>query len=134
MLITGYVKSYGIHYSSLPERRLEKILNEKSVSAKQEKLQQLYEQLGFEEERFENFTVYAYLDKAGTFDEPMYRTLVFVRGETLIYAVVSRNGYMDFEKIKDVKEEYTGNYFFFQRPPDKTWKEIEDIVYNYIPL
>lgn len=134
VLIKGFVKSYGIIYSSLPEKKLEKILNQKSISVKQEQLRELYKQMGFEEHRFENFTVYAYLDKSGTLGEPMYRTLVFVRGETLIYAVVSRHSHMNFEKIKEVKKEYTGNYYFFQRPPDKTWKEIEDIVYNFIPL
>lgn len=134
VLVSGWVKSYGIVYSSIPEKKLEKILSQKSITAKQEQLATLYKEMGFEKHKFENFTVYAYLDKPGSLDEPMYRTLVFMRSGSLIYAVVSRQSEMTFEKVKDVKKEHTGNYYFFQRPPEKTWKEIEDIVYNFIPL
>ena len=136
VLIKGYLKSYKIDYSSIPEVGLEKILNQKSVAGRQEQLESFYKTMGFEKYRIEgtDFVVWAYLDKAGSLHEPMYRTLVIMRSETTVYAIISRHDQMTLEKLKDQKSDHTGNYFFFQRPPANTMKEIENIVYSFIPL
>jgi hypothetical protein len=134
VLITGYIKGTDLHYRSIPERGIEDILRDSRVSTQQEELERYFRKLEFKKQEYDSFTVWAYLDEAGTFDQPAYRTLVFFKGETLLYCVVSRSENMRFEKLKDQREHSTGRYYFFQRPPDRTWSEIIDITWGFIPL
>jgi hypothetical protein len=134
VLIAGYIKGTDLHYRSIPERGLENILRESRVSTRQEELERYFKKLDFKRQDFDNFTVWVYFDDAGSLEQPAYRTLVLFKGETLLYGVVSRSEYMSFEKLKDEREHSTGLYYFFQRPPDRTWGEIKDIVWGFIPL
>jgi len=64
----------------------------------------------------------------------MYRTAVIYRGETMIYAVVSRADTIQLEKLKDEQKHSTGNYFFYQKPNEGALRQIQDIIYGFIPL
>lgn len=134
VLITAYIKGTQLHFRSIPERGLEHIINNEKANAQREKLEEYFEKMGFVQDIGEGFTVWAYLDEPATFGDPTYRCLVLLKGETLLYAVVSRNEIMALDKLKDQRTHNTGNYYFFQRPPDRTWDEITNLVYNYIPL
>ncbi len=134
VIIKGFIKGTDLHYRSIPERGIEEILEDARMAGRAEKFANYFKKLGFIKEEHSDFTVYIYLDDVATFDQPTYRTIVIFRGETALYGIVSRSEFMSMEKLKDEREHSTGHYYFFQRPPDRTWEEIKDIVYGFIPL
>jgi hypothetical protein len=134
VIISGYVKSYSIHYRSIPEKGLEEILNDSKVAGKMEKLEIYFKAHQFVKQQSGEYLIWAYLDRQKSLGEPAYRTLVIIKGETMVYAVVSRFEEMSLDKTKDTKKDHTGNYYFYQRPTDRSGKEIQDIVYSFIPL
>ncbi len=134
IIITGYIKSYSLEYKSIPERGLEKIINQKSMAGRQEQLEAFFNTMGFVESTFGEYTVWTYLDEAASFGEAHYRTIVVFRGETSLYCIISKTETMSLEKLKDTYSDHTGNYFFFQRYQDKTLKQMQDVAYSFIPL
>jgi len=134
VIVSGYIKSYSIHYRSIPEKGLEEILNDSKVAGRNDRLAEFFKTHGFVKQEFGDYTAWVYLDKAGSLDEPTYRTAVIYRGETMIYAVVSRAETLKLDKLKDEQTHNTGNYFFYQKPNEKALREIQDIIYSFIPL
>lgn len=134
VLITGYIKGTNLHYRSIPERGIEEILNDPKVVTRQENMLAYFKAMGFKKEETETYTVWVYLDEAGSLTQPIYRTIVILRGETALFCIVSRTENLTLEKLKDQKDDSTGHYFFYSRPNDKNWEEVRDIVYGFIPL
>jgi len=134
VLITGYIKGTSLHYRSIPEKGLEEILNDGKMAGRQERLEAYFKKLGFVKEEHDSYTAWAYLDAAGSLEQPMYRCIVIYRGETALYCIVSRSELMTLDKLKDQRDHSTGKYYFYQRPSDRNWEEIKDIVYGFIPL
>lgn len=132
--IEGYISSKEIHYRSIPEKGLEEILNDPKVAGKNDRMLDYFNAHGFIKQEFGDYTAWVYLDKNATLEEPPYRTAVIYRGETMIYAVVSRKDYFNLEKLKEEQKHNTGQYYFFQKPNERTLKEVQDIIYNFIPL
>lgn len=134
VLVTGYIKGASLHYRSIPERGLEEILSDPKIASRQEKLEAYYKVMGFKKEETDGYTVWVYLDEAGSLEQPMYRTIVVLRGETALFCIVSRTENMSLDKLKDQKDDTTGRYYFYQRINDRNWEEMRDIVYGFIPL
>jgi hypothetical protein len=134
VLITGYIKGTNLHYRSIPERGLEEILNDPKVVTRQEKMLAYFKTMGFKKDETEAYTVWVYLDDAGSLEQPTYRTIVILRGETALFCIVSRTEILSLEKLKDQKDDSTGHYFFYARPNENNWQEVRDIVYGFIPL
>ena len=134
VLVSGYIKGTNLHYRSIPEKGLEEILNDNKMAGRQDRLEAYFKKLGFVKEEHESYTAWAYLDEAGSLDQPMYRCIVIFRGETALYCIVSRHEIMTLDKLKDQKDHNTGKYYFYQRPSDRNWEEIKNIVYGFIPL
>lgn len=134
VLVSGYIKGTNLHYRSIPEKGLEEILNDGKMAGRQERLEAYFKKLGFIKEENDNYTTWAYVDEAGSLEQPIYRCIVIFRGETALYCIVSRHEIMTLDKLKDQKDHSTGKYYFYQRPSDRNWEEIKDIVYGFIPL
>ena len=134
VLITGYIKGTNLHYRSIPERGLEEILNDPKVVTRQENMAAYFKVMGFKKEETDAYTVWTYLDEAGSLEQPIYRTIVVLRGETALFCIISRTESMSLEKLKDQKDDTTGRYYFYQRINDRNWEEMRDIVYGFIPL
>ncbi len=134
ILVTGFIKGTNLHYRSIPEKGLEEILNDGKVAGRMERLEAYFRKLGFTKETFEGYTAWVYLDEAGSLEQPHYRCIVIFRGETALYCIVSKSELMTLDKLKDQRDHRTGKYYFYQRPSDRNWEEIKDIVYGFIPL
>lgn len=135
VLISGYMKSYSIEYKSIPEKGLEDIMEEKNMTVRQERLDAFFTKMGFEQSEIEGYTVWAYLDKVATLEaEAHYRTIVVFRGETALFCIISKHETLTLEKIKDTKQDKTGNYFFFQKAQENAIKQMQNIAYSFIPL
>ena len=134
VILSGYMKSYSIEYKSIPEKGLEDIINQKNLSTRQEQLEAFFKKMGFVNREIDGYTAWAYLDKAASFDEGHYRTIVVFRGETSLFCIISKHDTMNLEKLKDSHSDSTGNYFLFQRAQDKTIEQMQNIAYSFIPL
>jgi len=134
VIISGYMKSYSIEYKSIPEKGLEDIINQKSLSTREEQLYAFFKKMGFEKNEIDGYTAWVYLDKVASFDEGHYRTIVVFRDEASLFCVISKHETMSLEKLKDTFSDSTGNYFLFQRAQDKTMEQMRNIAYSFIPL
>jgi len=133
--LSGYVYNRNVHYKSIPEKGLEKILNAKSRGGLHEKLVDYFEEYGFEKTETDNYTYWVYIDENATVaTEKPYRVIVVFRSETSLYCVVTNEKPFEMEKQKAYKENGAGNFYFVSKPTEKTFEEITDQVYFYIPL
>lgn len=134
ILITGYLKSYGIHYRSIPEKGLEEILNDPKVAGRQDRLAEFFKNNNFKKQNFGDYDAWIYLDEVASLEEPTYRTIVVFRGETMIFAVISRDETMTLDKLKDTRKSSTGVFHYYQKPSEAIEKQMQDIAYSFIPL
>lgn len=134
VIISGYLKSYSIEYKSIPEKGLEDIINQKSMSTREEQLNAFFKKMGFEKNEINGYTAWVYLDKVASFNEGRFRTIVVFRDESSLFCIISKHETMSLEKLKDTFSDVTGNYFLFQRAQDKTMEQMRNIAYSFIPL
>jgi hypothetical protein len=52
----------------------------------------------------------------------------------LPYCLVNKGESFEYAKLKESAKRDNGMFYFFQRPNDRFMKEIDDIVFNYLPL
>lgn len=133
-IASGYVKGYDVDYGSIPEVALTKIINQKNIGSRNQDLQDFFAKMAFTKYTTGQFTAFVYADDVASFGDPHYRTIVVFRNETMLYCVITRDGILKFDKQKDFREDHTGKYYFFQRAQDKTFEEMRDIAYSFIPL
>ncbi len=133
--LSGFIYNRNVHYKSIPEKGIEKIINAKSRGGLHEKLVAYFEDYGFKKVETSNYTYWVYIDgNASVAVEKPYRVIVVFRGETSLYCVVTNQRPFEMEKLKAYKENGAGNFYFVSKPTDKTFEEITDQVYFYIPL
>jgi len=48
--------------------------------------------------------------------------------------LVNKGESFDYAKLKESAKRENGTFYFFQRPNDRFMKEIDDIVFDYLPL
>ena len=133
--LEGYIYNRNVHYKSIPEKGIEKIINAKSRGGLHEKLVVHFKEYGFEKVETSNYTYWVYLDENASIEkEKPYRIIVVFRGETSLYCIVTNERPFEMEKQKAYKENGAGNFYFVSKPTDKTFDEITDQVYFYIPL
>jgi hypothetical protein len=133
--LEGYIYNRNIHYSSIPEKGLEKIVNSKSRAGQQELLEEFFETYEFKKVKEGAFTYYVYLDHNATIeDEKPYRVIALFKSESLLYGVVTNDRPFNLVKLKVKKEVGSGTYYFTSKPTDKQFEEISTAVYSYIPL
>ena len=133
--LEGYVYNRNVHYSSIPEKGLEKIVNTKSRAGQQEVLEEFFETYEFKKVKGGSFTYYVYLDEnAAVEEEKPYRVIALFKSESLLYGVVTNDRPFNLVKLKIKKEEGSGTYYFTSKPTDKQFEEISSEVYSFIPL
>lgn len=133
--LEGFVKNRNVHYSSIPEKELEKIVNSKSRGGQQERFESFFETYGFKKVNEGAFIYYVYFDEnASIGEEKPYRVVAIFKSETLIYGVAMKDHPFDLEKLKLKKESGSGTYYFTSKPTDKQFEEISTTVYGFIPL
>jgi hypothetical protein len=133
--LEGYVSKRNVHYNSIPEKGLEKIINTKSQGGKQEIFENFFETYEFKKVETSDYTLWVYLDKNASIEEEKpYRAIVIFRGETSLFCVVTNDRPFTMTKLKMTKEDGSGTYYFVSKPNDKAFEAITDEVYSFIPL
>ena len=133
--IEGWVHSNSIHYQSIPEKGIEKIVNVKNRAGLYDKLKVYFDEHGFEKYEQEEYVAFVYMDQHKTLEEEKpYRVLVIFRGETTLFCIVTNDLPFELMKEKETREESSGNYHFTMKASPRIFDSLEDIVYSFIPL
>lgn len=133
--LEGHIYNRNVHYSSIPEKGLEKIVNAKNRGGQKELFDAFFEEYGFKKVREGDFTYYVYLDVNATVEEEKpFRVISIFKSETLLYGVVTNERPFTMEKLKMEKTVGSGSYYFSSKPSDKIFEEITTQVYSFIPL
>lgn len=131
----GAVSNKRIYYKSLPEKKLESLLQEKASGNLYNRLQPFFKTYEFDKDEEEGFSVYTYWDHDITTEkEKPYRLIVIFRGESVLYCVITGGAKFDLPKMKDQRENGAGTYYFSQKPTERIFETITDMVYSRIPL
>ena len=136
VLIDGYIHNNHIHYKSIPEKSVEKLVNAKNRAGLYDKLKEdVFDEFGFERYESGEYSSYVYLDKHITLEEEKpYRVIVVFRGETSLFCIITNDLPFELVKMKDQRSESSGNYYFVMKASPRMWEAVEDIAYTFIPL
>lgn len=135
VLLKGWVYNRNVHYKSIPEKGLEKIVNMKSRGGQSEIYREFFKTYNFKKSAAGDFSMYVYLDENATIEEEKpYRVIAIFRGETMLYCIVTNDKPFNIEKLKLKKEDGSGTYYFTSKPTDKIFEQLSDAVYSFIPL
>lgn len=133
--LEGYVYNRNVHYSSIPEKGLEKIVNIKSRAGQKDLFDEYFETYGFKKAKDGEFTYFVYLDDHASIEsEKPYRVIAIFKSETLLYGIVTNERPFNMVKLKIKKEVGSGDYYFTSKPTDKQFEAISTEVYSFIPL
>lgn len=125
-----YTKIYPNH---IPEVQLLKLLNGRRVNL-EDQLFEMKEAFRLEQKTVGDYTAYAFLRyNAEMHPKPDFQYLVILRGGSA-FAVVSRERYLDLDKIKFQKEEWDFFISFYQKPNAEAEKAAIDLAYTFEKL
>lgn len=135
--IQGYLFKTKFDNDSWPERRVEDLLNIRNVTERQKGLNDLYDDFGFEEREFGEFTAYVMREnQRSSNQEKDFRIILVMKGETRPYAVVTKeHKNINPEKIKDEWERGPYRAIYFYKPREDQRQLIQDeILYTFLAL
>jgi len=135
--VKGYLFKTKFEDDSWPEKRVEELMNIRNVTQREEGLQKLYEEFGFEEREFGEFTAYVMREEQRSSNiENDFRIILIMKGETRPYAVLTKeHKNINPEKIKDEWERGPYRAIYFYKPREDQRQLIQDeILYTFLAL
>lgn len=135
--IEGYVFRTKLADGSIVEKRLEELLDVRNATERQDGLEELYDDFGFEEREFGEFTAHVLREKhTSSAAETDFRLILIMKGETRPYAVLSnKHKNIKPEKIKDEWERGSYRAIYFYKPREDQRTLIQDeILYTFLAL
>lgn len=132
VVLSGKVSSKDLHRKSFPTLQIEDFFSS-NRGAIYEKLTDELKVTGWTTKSFGEYEAWSYMNDQSTPWAPEFQALIIFRSG-IPYCLVNQGEAFDYEKVKAKEKRNTGTYYFFQRPNDRFFQEIEDIVYDYIPL
>ncbi len=134
-ILRGYVSSFETHIKSRPEDYIQDALEGRRGNVAT-KLEPVLSALPFETDVQGGYTVHVLYnkDEHNSEDAFPFRILLIMRGGGVLISVISMEGYIESENVKDTSEDF-GRYFtWFQRRNDRLEEDVQDLMYNYLPL
>lgn len=133
VVVSGKVLGRELERKSFPTNFLENYFSGQRLGAVNDNLKDAFKKNGWEYQRFDGYECWAYLNRSSNPTVPDFQALFIVRSG-LPYCFVNKGEPFDYAKLKESDKRENGMFYFFQRPNDRFMKEIDDIVFNYLPL
>ena len=133
VILSGQVLGRELERKSFPTNFLESYFSGQRLGAVNDDLIAAFEKNEWEYQSFDEYECWAYLNRSENPSEPDFQALFIVRSG-LPYCLVNKGEPFEYAKLKESTKRENGTFYFFQRPNDRFMKEIDDIVFNYLPL
>lgn len=133
VILSGQVLGRELERKSFPTNFLENYFSGHRLGAVNDALKAAFKKNGWEYKRFNEYECWAYLNRSANPSEPDFQALFIVRSG-LPYCLVNKGESFEYAKLKESAKRENGTFYFFQRPNDRFMKEIDDIVFDYLPL
>lgn len=131
----GYLFKTRIEESTIPERRIEEILNLRNRGEQQERFTRLWDEYDVGEREFGEFTARVIRERNTTVDkESDFRIIVVFRGSTTPYAVITNKHVIDLPKVKAERKDGDFTFRYAYKPSDRQRKTMDDILYTFLAL
>ncbi|CAI8435791.1 MAG: Uncharacterised protein [Cryomorphaceae bacterium] len=132
VVLSGRVSARELERRSFPTIALEHFFDGRR-GAVRDALVEVLKQQGWERKDFGDYEAWAYLNKSTNPGLPDFQALLIFRGP-IPYCLINKGAPFEYEKLKGSEQRTHGMYYFFQRPNDRFLQEIDDIVFDYLPL
>ena len=133
VVLSGQVLGRELERKSFPTNFLENYFSGQRLGAVNDNLKDAFKKNNWEYQRFDGYECCAYLNRSTNPTTPDFQALFIVRSG-LPYCLVNKGESFEYAKLKESAKRDNGMFYFFQRPNDRFMKEIDDIVFNYLPL
>lgn len=132
VVLTGEVSARELERRSFPTIALEHFFEGRRGAIK-EALEEELASKGWEKQSFGEYEAWAYLNRSTNPGLPDFQAILIFRGP-IPYCLINKGEEFEYEKLKGSEKRTHGMYYFFQRPNDRFLGEIDNIVFNYLPL
>jgi hypothetical protein len=132
VVLSGTIDAKELHRRSFPTPLVEQFLAQ-NKGALYEKIEPVLLDAGWEFQSLDEYEVFAYMNKQQNPDRPEFEALLVFRG-SVPYCFINRGAPFEYEKIKMTEKKSTGTYYYFQRPNKMFEEQLENVVYEFLPL
>lgn len=132
VILSGEVSARELERRSFPTIALEHFFDGRRGAVRDALVETLSKQ-GWKQKDFGDYEAWAYLNKSTNPGLPDFQAILIFRGP-IPYCLINKGEDFEYEKLKGSEKRTHGMYYFFQRPNDRFLKEIDDIVFDYLPL
>lgn len=132
VVLSGEVSARELERRSFPTIALEQFF-EGRRGAVREALVETLEEQGWTQKEFGDYEAWAYMNTSTNPGLPDFQAILIFRGP-IPYCLINKGEDFEYEKLKGSEQRTHGTYYFFQRPNERFLQEIDDIVFDYLPL
>ena len=133
VVASGKVVGRELERRSFPTQMVERFFEGKRGGSLRAPLVEAFKKQGWERRDFGEYESWAYLNRSSNPGLPDFQALFIFRG-SMPYCLVNKGEEFDYEKLKGSEQRTHGMYYFFQRPNDRFLQELDNIVFDYLPL
>ena len=133
VVASGKVQGKELERRSFPTQMVERFFEGKRGGSLRDPLVDAFKKQGWERRNFGEYESWGYLNRSSNPGLPDFQALFIFRG-SMPYCLVNKGDDFEYEKLKGSEQRTHGMYYFFQRPNDRFLEEIDNIVFDYLPL